>query len=662
MIENTVNRPTLGDKSYITISRNKELVKQIKNFVESEGFDITKMHLKEMMHIIENNVKEIPNCKFCKNPVKFSLSYGKDSYLNYPKYCSSRCSLKDPEFQKSMREGLIEKYGVDNCQKVKSIKEKTVNTLIEKYGVTNPTYLPQTKMASDNYWNNLSDIELQKRNLKREQTSLEKTGYKHNSQNPEVVIQRKETCNERYGGNAPASSPIVQEKIKQTNLEKYGVVTNLIGEENLAYLRQPYDIRYEDNYVEVMENRKNAFLEKWGVENPFENEEIKEKIKLTNLKNLGVENPMLSKELVNKKSLAYNIEFYYDFFKHPDFKDIEPAFPVEQWINHKKYDIFQWKCKKTGQIFQDYYANGWIPECPCCHIKNGSDIELLFKKIIEPYKLNYNFRDRNNLDGLEIDYYFPDKKIGFEINGLYFHSASMLEKQGKDPKFHHIKKTNIAKKNGIRLIQIFSDEIILKTKLVRSKIKNILGLNTRTIFARKCDIRVVDLKTKTKFLNKYHIQGSDHGSIGYGLYYKNRLVSLMTFGNTRVFMGKFDADSELYRYASIFNFNIVGGAGKLLSHYIKIHNPKSIVSYCDTRWSYGNLYKSLGFTLDHESPPNYWYTRNHTHREYRYGFAKHKLIGSYPQYKDLSESEIMKLLKFDKVWDCGSLCFVWKRD
>lgn len=47
-------------------------------------------------------------------------------------------------------------------------------------------------------------------------------------------------------------------------------------------------------------NMKKTNKQKYGVENPFQSEEIKEKIKITNLNKYGVENPTYSKEIKEK--------------------------------------------------------------------------------------------------------------------------------------------------------------------------------------------------------------------------------------------------------------------------------------------------------------------------------------------------------------------------
>lgn len=78
----------------------------------------------------------------------------------------------------------------------------------------------------------------------------------------------------------------------------------------------------------------------------------------------------------------------------------------------------------------------------------------------------------------------------------------------------------------------------------------------------------------------------------------------MTFGKSR-FTSK--ADWELLRFCTKLNYHVPGAAGKLLKHFEREYQPKSLVSYADRRWSRGKLYEALGFKLDHISKPNYWY-------------------------------------------------------
>jgi len=95
----------------------------------------------------------------------------------------------------------------------------------------------------------------------------------------------------------------------------------------------------------------------------------------------------------------------------------------------------------------------------------------------------------------------------------------------------------------------------------------------------------------------------------------------MTFGKCR-----FDKkhEWEMLRFCSKLGYHVIGGASKLLKFFEREYRPKSLVSYADRRWSQGKLYKTLGFKLDHVSPPDYWYVKGKI-RMNRCNFQKHRL-------------------------------------
>ena len=114
---------------------------------------------------------------------------------------------------------------------------------------------------------------------------------------------------------------------------------------------------------------------------------------------------------------------------------------------------------------------------------------------------------------------------------------------------------------------------------------------------------------------------------------------------------------ELIRYATVSNFNIVGGAGKILKYFKKYYKG-NIITYADRRWSLGNLYKILGFNFQGYSKPNYFYTKG-LRRLSRYKCQKHKLkslLGD-GYNPELSEHQNMNNNKFYKIWDCGNMVF-----
>ena len=262
------------------------------------------------------------------------------------------------------------------------------------------------------------------------------------------------------------------------------------------------------------------------------------------------------------------------------------------------------------------------------------------------------------LNGLEIDIYIPDKKIGIEFNGTYWHSEEI---KGKT---YHLNKTLRAYKKGIHLIHIFEyeweDE--QKRRKILDMLRRMINPSSNTIvYARKTELREVGSSESTEFLEENHLQGSINSSINYGLYYNNKLVALMTFGKPRF---NKEYQWELHRLAYKNGVIVVGGADKLFKHFIKENNPSSIISYCDISKFDGHVYPRLGFkaTLSDITEPNYMWVDSHTNIALpRYKTMKHKLLAAGLGTPDMTENDIMESLGYTKVYDCGNLRFTWAR-
>ena len=308
-------------------------------------------------------------------------------------------------------------------------------------------------------------------------------------------------------------------------------------------------------------------------------------------------------------------------------------------------------------LFGEIFSEDFKKECST-YLDNGREnIENNFtskaQQQIQEYISNLGFNVINNhkksLGGSEIDIFIPDLNIGFEYNGLFWHS----EKMGKD-KNYHLNKQILAEKNGIKLFHIFSDEWIKNKEIVKSKIKHILNKNTEKIYARKCVIREIGGKEKDDFLKKHHIQGVDKSTYKIGAYYKDELVAVMTFSGLRKVLGSNGEDNtfELVRFTSK---NVVGIASRLLKYFIKKYKPNKIISYADKRWTLNNsnLYEKIGFNLVKTTKPNYWYVLGDNKRYHRYNFRKDLLVKKgYDPNK--TEKQIMDELGYLTVWDCGN--------
>ena len=321
---------------------------------------------------------------------------------------------------------------------------------------------------------------------------------------------------------------------------------------------------------------------------------------------------------------------------------------VQILINGKNCDL------DKNTYSRDYIKGHWD-----WNISSNEEQEL-YEYISQIYKDNIIRNDRTILDNKELDIYLPNLNLAIEYNGFFWHS----EKMGK-LKEYHLNKTLLAKSKNINLIHIFSDEWVNKKEIVKSRLLNKLNLTPNKIYARKCKIKEVLIKDKDEFLNNNHIQGKDKSSIKLGLYHDDKLVSIMTFGHPRTAIGKtkinIENQYELVRFSNLLNTNVIGGASRLLKHFIKTYNPQHIYSFSDNRWSNweNNMYLKLDFKFISKSEPSYWYSRDCLHRLHRYNFSKNNLRKmGYDITK--TEKQIMEELNYFKIWDCGVSRFEWK--
>lgn len=141
-----------------------------------------------------------------------------------------------------------------------------------------------------------------------------------------------------------------------------------------------------------------------------------------------------------------------------------------------------------------------------------------------------------------------------------------------------------------------------KRNVLKSYIKSAIGVVDNRIFARKCEIKEISNKEAKPFLEKNCMYGFRAANKTYGLFYNNELVMLESFGSC--YYGRNKA-IELIRSSSKLNTQIVGGASKLLKHFLK-ENPyliingkqievEDVIFYVDADHNNGNSMEKLGY-------------------------------------------------------------------
>ncbi len=465
--------------------------------------------------------------------------------------------------------------------------------------------------------------------IKLKSYNREHYGVEYYSKTNEYKEKVLTTNKDKYGADHYSKTIEYKERVARTNLEKFGVENPFMDKERI----------------------KKIFNDKYGVDHPSQVEEFREKIDKTNLERYGLKSPLGSIPIREKIDRTNDIRYGGHPMKNDEVRYINSIIARDKdCVSYDGDNISTFKCDAghTFKISSETYHNrirGYLPLCTICYPigENVSIKEIELLKFVE--SIYHDNVIKSYRDGLEIDIYLPDLKIGFEFNGLYWHSSQY---KGKN---YHIDKTKYFADRGIRIIHIWEDDWSLKSDIIKSQISNWVGESENKIYARKCEIREIsDKKQVREFLNENHIQGYTNSVKRIGLFHNNVLVSLMTFDKFEGRKKMGESEWNLNRFCNKINTSVIGGASRLFRYFMNSELPERIVSYADMDWSIGGIYDTLGFSKISESKPDYKYIIDNK-RVHKSGYRKSKLN------TNLSESKFMESIGVNKIYDCGKIKF-----
>ena len=449
------------------------------------------------------------------------------------------------------------------------------------------------------------------------------------------------------------SSDEVKNKKARSLLAKYGVdnagkTPNSVkaAKESAKVLNSPENIEkhrtwFKENKDQVMKKVHDTVFLKYGVKNACETpacknglEQYLEKHAVGNAFQVPEVKARIASRFVNGSNQREHIKHFDELNKEG----------LTRFVDNNKFkiedccDYFNISRNNVNKLKVRYGIDAHNNDWDCSTSKSEKELCEFVKNLGLEVKENIRFNNK------EIDIFIPPLNIGIEYDGCYWHSDD------RKPRNYHLDKTKTFEKLGIQLIHVFDTDDI---KVCKDIIKTKLGKSER-VFARKCEVVELSSSECNKFLDSFHVQGGCPASVRLALKYKGEVVEVMTFGKPRFNKGYV---WELLRLCTAPDLVVVGGASKLLSWFEKYHSG-SIISYCDRRFSTGNVYEKLGFVKLRETSPNYFYVKNGTVLS-RYQCQKSQLAKLLDNFDpNLSEAENMKKSGYLRVFDCGNLVFV----
>lgn len=186
----------------------------------------------EIYYRLKNNLKKRPVCIICGKPVKYTSGH-------YAKFCSKECQYSElgKKITKDIKiKSNLEKYGVEHTSQLKEVTDK------------------RTKSRADHV--------------------------------DKIQQHVRESLYKKYGAYDVMHIPHILQKIKDTNLKKFGVEFPL------------QQLKKENS--EIYQKISQTCINKFGVDSLLKNKEVREKIKQTNIQKYGVDNPLKNKEIWKK--------------------------------------------------------------------------------------------------------------------------------------------------------------------------------------------------------------------------------------------------------------------------------------------------------------------------------------------------------------------------
>lgn len=507
-----------------------------------------------------SNKKIILTCDYCSIVFEKSYKSRLKQNVELDKDCCEQCKVKKRE------ELSLLKYGVKNSSQRPEVKDKLTDYNIEEYR----DKIIELLFEGYSINNISSKLNIPKTSLNRYISSLG-LDTKGNLKN-----KTDKTLKEKYGEDYKS---IISEKRKRTFIERYGCDNPFANEDVKEKIIHTCAAKYgHQHHMQspiIKEKVKRTNLEKYGYDNVGKIPEVKEKIKDTNINKYGFEqatkNPEIKSKIVSTMIKNGNARLF-------------EGLNSKTWAEKTGYCL-----SRFNQLVKDY---GFETAKNMYRTDSYTSLELRFKSFLDEYKLDYQNQKRVNLND---KYYIPDFTIDnliVECDGLYWHSDDCR------PDDYQLLKKEAYDSLGYNSLFFREDEIREKFDIVKSVVLNQLGKSNR-LFARKCSLDKLNDKEADEFFNANHLMGKGRGAT-YILRFKEEIVAALRLKRSK------SNDYEISRFCNTKLNSVAGSFSRLLKFAIQDKKPDSIMTFIDRRYGKGLYLKDLGFSYIHTYPSFRW--------------------------------------------------------
>jgi hypothetical protein len=334
----------------------------------------------------------------------------------------------------------------------------------------------------------------------------------------------------------------------------------------------------------------------------------------------------------NSKPVSYWRKIFEDRLSASNYNPSDYEILFKEGRKYTYTDSVDVLCKKHNEVYTMYSVGSPSMPCRSCKLDNRSVGEKSMCSFIESV-CDAEVIPAYRVGGYELDVYVPDKKIGFEFNGTYWHSVSV---RGED---FHVRRFNALRDKGIRLVQFWDSDWRYSRSKVESVIRGIFGKFDRVLKSKYCEVKEISSSVFNKFVEDNYLGIPNVCSLFLGLFYNDELVSVMGFNVDSSDTAGFNRNvSTMEVSCNLLNTKVKYGADKLFKYFLNNHYKKGVI--------YANV-DALVF--------------EGTFLE-RLGFRRVKLTQPRPHYfRDAMRYKSVVGERYNICYDCGMWRFVYEK-
>lgn len=288
-------------------------------------------------------------------------------------------------------------------------------------------------------------------------TIQERFGADHHMKSETGRASYREKFRSRWGADSPFHMPQTHEKVRETNLRRYGAST-------------------------TMAIARDAYRKQTGLQNPFQHEDVKRKAETTMMERYGVRRALENKDILNRMYARFQEKYGVPHQMHIPSVRRNHQISVNR-IAASFYTKEAYAILTDKQQLEDIVSKMSLREAAAFigvrydkvrHYCKRHGIEYpvatsSYEQAIRVFLQNNDYqtvdRSRDIIPPYEIDVFVPSVGIGIEFCGLYWHRHDHV----MDIDYHHAK-LEMMERLGLRLVTIFEDEWFHDTERTKKRL------------------------------------------------------------------------------------------------------------------------------------------------------------------------------------------------